>query len=1593
MQNSTNSRAVSIVERVSFISSAVGKPMDEYDESKTPGELENGALRDGGPPDYFGRDVLGLLSQYFCVGLLYGCLPNILYPVFTGYYHLTGAQYNSAKSLVGIGWSFKAFVGMFSDCVPIFGYRRKSWMMIGWTCCLGFLLVLCCMDLGQPYYLDPSVSSVDPPKRTAAQNATINSAAVEKGGLVAIIFGLATISYIIADVPSDALVVEYAQREPIETRGRMQSLVYTTRTISSMISNAIAGFCMNSPRFAGNFSWDFGVHTMYIILCVPCAIMVPMTFFVIKDRKAPRIPLLTYCGQVWGLVKKRAMWQIMCFNFFYNLLGGNLSSTAATYVQLHWAKVENLNNQIMSIVSSLIFAAVIASIGRWGTHWNWRIVVATTTLSTACIDAIVQFCTFYDVLRDQWFYIGVPLAEQLPQGVLFIVTTFMIVELAEIGNEGIIYGMLTTVSNLPSSVGPIISNIIDSQFQVDEATIISDTRFARDQVAYTYAIYYAGFVAACFTVWLLPSQKAGLHELQRHGGEFPIIGGTVLLVAFGVLVFTIVASILSMSPNTACLADPTRAVGMHERVSFVSSTHDKNADYADAKTPVDLEDGALRAGGPPNYMSKEVLGLLSQYVAVGLFYGCLPNILYPVINGYFHMTGAQYNSAKALLGIGWSVKAFIGVLSDCVPLFGYRRKSWMIIGWTCCLVCMLVLATMDMGLPYYLEPRVRKIDPIDRLAKENATLNEAAKDKGGIVAILFGAATISYLFADVPADALVVEYAQREPSAIRGRMQSLVYTTRTVAAVAVNLICGFCMNSANYNGSFDWDFGNNTMYIILCIPCICMVPVTYFFVVDTKAPRVQFGSYCSQVWELLQKRAMWQIMLFNFFYNLLGGGNLASTAAPNVVRNQWFYLGVPLAEQLPQGVLFIVTTFMIVELAEVGNEGMVYGLLTTVSNLPGSLGPVIANVMYSGFDVKEEDIISDTPHVRNQVASTYLIFYSGYVIACCCVFFLPNQKAALHELQRTGGNYPIVGGCVVVFVFACLVLSITGSMLSMSSTTECLSANTQALGFEERVSYVSGPVDKAYDEAKTPTDLEDGALRGGGAPVYTSKEVLGLLSQYVAVGLMLGALPNMTYPLFTGYFHMSGAQYNSAKTLLFIGWSLKAFIGMLSDCVPIGGYRRKSWMILGWSGAFICLLVLACMDFGDPYYRDAAVGKKDASERSVAENATINYDAPTKGGIVALLFGLATISYVFADVPADALVVEYAQREPLAVRGRMQSLVYTTRTVSSTLSTAIAGFCMNSPRFAGDFDWDFGVNTMYMFLCVPCVAMVPVTYFFIVDVKMPRVPFAHYIAQIWQLLQKRAMWQIMLFNFFYNLLGGGLSSTAAPYVQLHWAHVENLNSQIIVILSNFVLATVIASIGKWGTNWNWRIVVVGTTLTTIAIDMVVQFCTFYDVIRSQWFYLGVPLAEQLPQGVLFIVTTFIIVELAEIGNEGMVYGMLTTVSNLPAAVGPVLSSIICSHFQVDEASIVSDTPYVRNQVTYTYLIYYAGFVAAAMTSIFLPSQKAALHELQRNGGSYPLVGGCVLVFVLAALCFSITASVLSMFPSTSCMVVAGGDGC
>ena len=105
-----------------------------------------------------------------------------------------------------------------------------------------------------------------------------------------------------------------------------------------------------------------------------------------------------------------------------------------------------------------------------------------------------------------------------------------------------------------------------------------------------------------------------------------------------------------------------------------------------------------------------------------------------------------------------------------------------------------------------------------------------------------------------------------------------------------------------------------------------------------------------------------------------------------------------------------------------------------------------------------------------------------------------------------------------------------------------------------------------------------------------------------------------------------------------------------------------------------------------------------------------------------------------------------------------------------------------------------------------------------------------------------------------------------------------------------------------------------TTVLLNVMDMPFTFLTIYNVIRNQYFYLGETVLYEVPSAANFVVATFIIVEMANEGNEGMVYGLLTTTANLGEPFGNAISNQLFGLFQPalsDSANYIEDTSRFR----------------------------------------------------------------------------------
>ncbi|RHZ08462.1 hypothetical protein DYB31_013807, partial [Aphanomyces astaci] len=238
----------------------------------------------------------------------------------------------------------------------------------------------------------------------------------------------------------------------------------------------------------------------------------------------------------------------------------------------------------------------------------------------------------------------------------------------------------------------------------------------------------------------------------------------------------------------------------------------------------------------------------------------------------------------------------------------------------------------------------------------------------------------------------------------------------------------------------------------------------------------------------------------------------------------------------------------------------------------------------------------------------------------------------------------------------------------------------------------------------------------------------------------------------------------------------------------------------------------------------------------------------------------------------------------------------------------------------------------------------------------------------------------------------GISTTAGYPVATYWAGVEPLNDSLSGVIGSFLSSGILVLVGKWGLNWNWRWSIAAGTIGIIVIDGFVTFITIWDIVRNQWFFTGVTLAENIPGGIRFIVSTYCAVEIADKGNEGATYGLLSTVSNLATPFASMIYKYINSYFKVRQNDVKSDTLEVRWDVTYVYLISYGCNVGSLFWLFLLPPQKAEVQALKARGGKSKVAGLILVVTFVTCLTFAVSSNIMTIFPSTKCYRIAGGNG-
>lgn len=300
--------------------------------------------------------------------------------------------------------------------------------------------------------------------------------------------------------------------------------------------------------------------------------------------------------------------------------------------------------------------------------------------------------------------------------------------------------------------------------------------------------------------------------------------------------------------------------------------------------------------------------------------------------------------------------------------------------------------------------------------------------------------------------------------------------------------------------------------------------------------------------------------------------------------------------------------------------------------------------------------------------------------------------------------------------------------------------------------------DGIFRDVKSSTDREPWAYWMSDAfhdywfPPHTPRtcqlfraENMAIPSCYLLVGLLQGlsSVAINVMPLDLG---ATEAQQTTISGIRSLPASFKLLFGFLSDVAPIGGYRRKPYMMAGWCLASLSMLsLLFFSNLNIPTGDQGCFTNNGAADD---ENALLPTDTPSIPflSVCFLLFGTG---FWMADVMADSVVAEKAKFETPEQRGSIQSTCYAFRffglMAAAPVSTAMYTF--------------LGPQSVIFVLSMLPLSILPLVYL-LYESSHARVPTTtEQCQEIWNTVCSRAVWQPMGFIYLYNVMQVGTFNT------------------------------------------------------------------------------------------------------------------------------------------------------------------------------------------------------------------------------------------
>jgi len=357
-------------------------------------------------------ELVAILLVYFVQGVL-GLARLAISFFLKDELSLSPAQVAALMGVAALPWVIKPVFGFLSDSVPLFGYRRRSYLVLSGLLGMGSWVALA----------------------TVVHSAWAATAAI----------AVSSLSIAVSDVIVDSLVVERARQESLSDSGSLQSLCWGTSAVGGIITAYFSGFLLE----------HFSTHTVFAITA-SFPLLVSAAAWLISEAPVNEPPNLdvarSQIAQLRQAITQKQIWLPTAFLFLWQ-------STPTSDAAFFFFTTNELGFAPEFLGRVRLVTSVAALVGVWIFQRFLRAVPVrqiffwTTILSTVLGMTTLLLVTHTNRslgIDDRWFSLGDSLVLTVMGQVAYMPVLVLAARLCPPGIEATFFALLMSITNLAS---------------------------------------------------------------------------------------------------------------------------------------------------------------------------------------------------------------------------------------------------------------------------------------------------------------------------------------------------------------------------------------------------------------------------------------------------------------------------------------------------------------------------------------------------------------------------------------------------------------------------------------------------------------------------------------------------------------------------------------------------------------------------------------------------------------------------------------------------------------------------------------------------------------------------------------------------------------------------------------------------------------------------------------------------------------------------------------------------------------------------------------------------------------------------------------